>query len=118
MTRGPDRPASHTSSGPEEPTHSAKIQALVDRILAMDKSMDQVRVEKIAKIKKALANGTYHVSAADVARKIIDHMQEPLTVESSQPGPIHGFGRHHDCKDGPSGAGYARALTIEQALNA
>jgi anti-sigma28 factor (negative regulator of flagellin synthesis) len=49
----------------------------LDRILALDKTVDQVRVEKIAKIKKALSNGTYHLSAADVARKIIDHMQEP-----------------------------------------
>ena len=39
--------------------------------------MDQARVEKLLKIKKALADGTYHVSAAEVARKIIDHMKDP-----------------------------------------
>jgi flagellar biosynthesis anti-sigma factor FlgM len=76
LIAGQDSPGS-SDSRPEETTHSAKIQALLDRILALDKTMDQVRVEKIAKIKKALANGTYHVSAADVARKIIDHMHEP-----------------------------------------
>jgi anti-sigma28 factor (negative regulator of flagellin synthesis) len=39
--------------------------------------MDEARMQKIAKIKKAMADGTYNVSAAEVARKIIDHMQEP-----------------------------------------
>jgi flagellar biosynthesis anti-sigma factor FlgM len=65
------------SSPPDKDTLAAKIQSLLDHIRALDKSMDGARVEKIAKIKKALADGTYHVSAADVARKIIDHMQEP-----------------------------------------
>jgi anti-sigma28 factor (negative regulator of flagellin synthesis) len=39
--------------------------------------MDEARSEKIANIKKALADGTYHVSAAEVARKILDSMREP-----------------------------------------
>jgi flagellar biosynthesis anti-sigma factor FlgM len=43
----------------------------------LDKSTDEARREKIEKIKKALADGTYHVSAAEVARKIIDSMREP-----------------------------------------
>jgi anti-sigma28 factor (negative regulator of flagellin synthesis) len=77
MTRGPDRPASRTSSGPEEPTPTARIEALLDHIRALDKSMDEARVNKIENIKKALADGTYHVSAAEVARKIIDCMREP-----------------------------------------
>ena len=77
MTRGPDSPAPRTPSSPEEPTLTAQVQALLDHIRALDKSMDEARVEKITKIKKALADGTYHVSAADVARKILDHMQEP-----------------------------------------
>jgi anti-sigma28 factor (negative regulator of flagellin synthesis) len=77
MTRGPDRPASRISSGPEEPTPTARIKALLDHIRALDKSMDEARVNKIENIKKALADGTYHVSAAEVARKIIDCMREP-----------------------------------------
>jgi flagellar biosynthesis anti-sigma factor FlgM len=77
MTRGPDRPASHTSSGAEEPTLTAKVQALLDHIRALDQSMDEARLNKIEKIKKALADGSYHVSAAEVARKIIDNMREP-----------------------------------------
>jgi anti-sigma28 factor (negative regulator of flagellin synthesis) len=39
--------------------------------------MNEARLNKIEKIKKALADGTYHVSAAEVARKIIDNMREP-----------------------------------------
>jgi anti-sigma28 factor (negative regulator of flagellin synthesis) len=39
--------------------------------------MNEARTEKIANIKKALADGTYHVSAAEVARKVIDNMREP-----------------------------------------
>ena len=77
MTRGPDRPASHTSSHPEELTPTARIKALLDHIRALDQSIDEARLNKIEKIKKALADGTYHVSAAEVARKIIDSMREP-----------------------------------------
>jgi flagellar biosynthesis anti-sigma factor FlgM len=61
----------------EESTRTARIQALLDHIRALDKSMDEARRSKIENIKKALADGTYHVSAADIARKILDHMQEP-----------------------------------------
>jgi flagellar biosynthesis anti-sigma factor FlgM len=77
MTRGPDSPASRASSNPEEPTPTARIQALLDHIRALDKSMDEARLKKIENIKKALADGTYHVSAAEVARKILDNMREP-----------------------------------------
>jgi flagellar biosynthesis anti-sigma factor FlgM len=77
MTRGPDNPASRPPSRPEEPTLAAQVQALLEQIRALDKSMDEARVNKIENIKKALAEGTYHVSAAEVARKIIDSIQEP-----------------------------------------
>lgn len=33
-------------------------------------------MKKIANIKKALADGSYHVSADEGARKIIDHLPE------------------------------------------
>jgi flagellar biosynthesis anti-sigma factor FlgM len=77
MTKEPDSPASRDSSDPEEPTQAARIQALLDHIRALDKPMDEARSNKIENIKKALADGTYHVSAAEVARKILDNMQEP-----------------------------------------
>jgi flagellar biosynthesis anti-sigma factor FlgM len=74
---GPDSPASRTSADPEEPTLTAKMQALLDHIRALDQSMDEARLNKIENIKKALGDGTYHVSAEEVARKILDTMQEP-----------------------------------------
>jgi flagellar biosynthesis anti-sigma factor FlgM len=37
---------------------------------------DEERLKKIAKIKQAIADGTYHVNAQDVAEKIIEHMRE------------------------------------------
>jgi hypothetical protein len=47
MTRGPDRPTSRVPSSPEEPTLTAQVQALLDHIRALDKSMDEARVNKI-----------------------------------------------------------------------
>jgi hypothetical protein len=35
---------------------------------------DDVRLEKIDRLKKSLAENTYHVSSADLAQKIIDHL--------------------------------------------
>jgi flagellar biosynthesis anti-sigma factor FlgM len=52
----------------------------VDNPAPPDKSsldaIDEERLQKIAKIKQAIADGTYHVSAQEVARKIIEHMRE------------------------------------------
>jgi flagellar biosynthesis anti-sigma factor FlgM len=39
--------------------------------------IDEARREKIEKLKKAVADGTYNVSAEEVALKLIDHMLEP-----------------------------------------
>jgi anti-sigma28 factor (negative regulator of flagellin synthesis) len=78
MISGPGRrPASRASSGREEPTPTERIQAFPDHIRALDKPMDDARRNKIENIKKALADGTYQVSVAEVARKILDNMQEP-----------------------------------------
>jgi flagellar biosynthesis anti-sigma factor FlgM len=68
-----------STAGPRgnEPTLAEKILALLDQIRAMDKTMDEARAAKIANIKKAIAAGTYHVSAAEVARRIIDQIDEP-----------------------------------------
>jgi flagellar biosynthesis anti-sigma factor FlgM len=68
-----------SSTGPptEERTFTEKILALLDQIHAVDKTMDEARAAKIANIKKAIEEGTYHVSAAEVARQIIDHIDEP-----------------------------------------
>jgi flagellar biosynthesis anti-sigma factor FlgM len=39
--------------------------------------IDDARREKIEKLKKAVADGTYNVSAEEVANKLIEHMLEP-----------------------------------------
>jgi flagellar biosynthesis anti-sigma factor FlgM len=54
-----------------------KILALLDQIRAMDKTMDEARAAKIANIRKAISEGTYRVNAAEVARRIIDQIDEP-----------------------------------------
>jgi anti-sigma28 factor (negative regulator of flagellin synthesis) len=77
MIAEPDNPGSSGSSSGDEPTIAAKIQVLLDHIRALDKSIDEARMKKIANIEKALADGTYHVSAAEIARKLIDQMREP-----------------------------------------
>jgi anti-sigma28 factor (negative regulator of flagellin synthesis) len=42
-----------------------------------DQPLDPERLKKIEKLKQAVADGTYHVSAEDVARKLIEHMLQP-----------------------------------------
>jgi anti-sigma28 factor (negative regulator of flagellin synthesis) len=39
--------------------------------------IDPERRNKIEKLKQAVADGTYHVSAEDLARKLIEHMLQP-----------------------------------------
>jgi flagellar biosynthesis anti-sigma factor FlgM len=39
--------------------------------------IDDARRKKIESLKKAVADGTYTVSAEEVARKLIEHMLEP-----------------------------------------
>jgi anti-sigma28 factor (negative regulator of flagellin synthesis) len=41
---------------------------------SMDNFTDDVRLEKIDRLRKSLAENSYHVSAADLAGKIIDYM--------------------------------------------
>jgi anti-sigma28 factor (negative regulator of flagellin synthesis) len=42
-----------------------------------DQPIHPERLKKIEKLKQAVADGTYHVSAEDLARKLIDHMLQP-----------------------------------------
>ena len=42
-----------------------------------DPLIDDARREKIESLKKAVADGTYNVSAEEVARKLMEHMLEP-----------------------------------------
>ncbi len=73
-------PDATTSASAEAPAAEA-APALENAIRNLDKPIDNpiedARLEKIAKIKKALADGTYNVSAEELARKLIEHMLEP-----------------------------------------
>jgi anti-sigma28 factor (negative regulator of flagellin synthesis) len=42
-----------------------------------DQPIDPKRLQKIEKLKQAVADGTYRVSAEDLARKLIEHMLQP-----------------------------------------
>jgi anti-sigma28 factor (negative regulator of flagellin synthesis) len=45
--------------------------------LVPDAGIDPERRKKIEEIKHALAEGSYHISNEDVARKLIEHMRDP-----------------------------------------
>jgi anti-sigma28 factor (negative regulator of flagellin synthesis) len=63
---------------PAEP-ESAKQPSGSDPLVtdANPEPIDDARREKIESLKKAVADGTYAVSAEEVARKLIEHMLEP-----------------------------------------
>jgi anti-sigma28 factor (negative regulator of flagellin synthesis) len=42
-----------------------------------DPPIDPQRLKKIEQLKQAIADGTYHISAEDVARKLMEHMLQP-----------------------------------------
>ncbi len=48
-----------------------------DRLVLDDQVPDVERQAKIARLKQAVTDGTYHVSAEDLADKLIQHMLEP-----------------------------------------
>jgi anti-sigma28 factor (negative regulator of flagellin synthesis) len=54
---------------PGQPTEAAAKQH-------SESPIDEPRREKIEKLKQAVDDGTYNVSAEEVARKVIDHMLE------------------------------------------
>jgi anti-sigma28 factor (negative regulator of flagellin synthesis) len=56
---------------------TAKDRLAKDSLHVVDDVVDEERLKKIARLKKAVADGTYHVSAEDLADKLIAHMLEP-----------------------------------------
>ncbi len=60
-----DSARQHSERGLQAPDHNA------------DPAPDAERLKKINDLKKAVADGTYHVSAEEVAQKIIEHMLQP-----------------------------------------
>jgi anti-sigma28 factor (negative regulator of flagellin synthesis) len=51
----------------------------------VDQPIDPERLRKIERLKQAVADGTYHVSAEDLARKLIEHMLQPKTGSDLEP---------------------------------
>jgi anti-sigma28 factor (negative regulator of flagellin synthesis) len=43
---------------------------------SVDNFTDDVRLEKIDRLRKSLAQNTYHVSSEDLAQKIMDHISD------------------------------------------
>jgi flagellar biosynthesis anti-sigma factor FlgM len=65
---------------PVEPANkieTVEVQESGKRPSDSEPPIDDARREKIESLKKAVADGTYNVSAEEVARKLIDHMLEP-----------------------------------------
>jgi len=63
-----ERPSEDSGQPPEAPAKQASDS---------ESPIDAARREKIEQLKKAVADGTYNVSAEEVARKLIEHMLEP-----------------------------------------
>jgi flagellar biosynthesis anti-sigma factor FlgM len=76
VTKGPLLYADDATlkSGMDHRDNPSPVQSgVVDPLRALDDE----RQAKIAKLKQAVADGTYHVSAEDLADKLIQHMLEP-----------------------------------------
>jgi anti-sigma28 factor (negative regulator of flagellin synthesis) len=61
----------------EDPGQPTEAPACTKQPSDSESPIDQARREKIEQLKKAVADGTYNVSAEEVARKLIEHMLEP-----------------------------------------
>ena len=61
---------------PDNPSPGDPLRA-PDLLMPDDLVTDDERRTKIAKLKQAVADGTYHVTAEELADKLIQHMLEP-----------------------------------------
>ena len=68
-----DNPSGSDLNDPIDPSDPRATLSLP----ILDDLVDQERLKKIAKLKQAVADGTYHVSPEDLADKLIAHMLVP-----------------------------------------
>jgi anti-sigma28 factor (negative regulator of flagellin synthesis) len=64
-------------AAPANKTEIREAQESGEQPSDSESPIDDARREKIEKLKKAVADGTYSVSAEEVANKLIEHMLEP-----------------------------------------
>ena len=65
-----DHPSTRDNPGASDQLATGSLHVIEDVI-------DEERLKKIARLKQAVAEGTYRVSAEDLADKLIAHMLEP-----------------------------------------
>jgi anti-sigma28 factor (negative regulator of flagellin synthesis) len=80
-TSTPPDPDTAAASASAEMPAAAALPAPANPVRIQDDlkndPIDDARLKKIEIIKKAVADGTYNVSAEELARKLIEHMLEP-----------------------------------------
>jgi hypothetical protein len=72
---GDDATLKSSMDGRDNP--SGNDRRATDPLPVIDDLIDEERLKKIARLKQAVADGTYRVSAEDLADKLIAHMLEP-----------------------------------------
>jgi negative regulator of flagellin synthesis FlgM len=78
LTSAPAAKGSNGSQGESMESDKAQLSTLATEITQSEPTSD-VRLDKVASIQVALQSGTYQVSSAEVAQKIIASMLEPGT---------------------------------------